>query len=449
MDGLEGFDWGVWLSRPGGVPVLNDAHAAIIGEAWRGAARGRRHAVMLTLGTGVGGAAIVDGRLLRGASGRAGHLGHISLDPHGPVGILRTPGALEELVGECSLQVRTAGRFSTTRALLEAATSGDSAARDTWLTSVRALACALVSFVNVFDPDVIILGGGVTEAGDLLWEPLNRELDELEWRPGGQQVPIVRAELGGWAGAYGAAIGEVVPAWATARAEPSVLPVGAPVPGWSPRPRPPRTPIGGRYCAVEPLDIDRHAADLHEANLEAGDHARWTYLSAGGFDDFEEYRTWLRSIAGTDDPLFHAIVDASTGRAVGVAAYLRIDPDNGVIEVGHINYSPRLQRTRAATEAMYLMMRRAFDELGYRRYEWKCDSLNAASRAAAARLGFTFEGIFRQAIVYKGRNRDTAWFSIVDREWPALRAGFERWLDPTNFDGSGRQIRRLEECRQP
>jgi glucokinase len=212
MDGLEGFDWGLWLDRPGGVPVLNDAHAAIIGEAWRGAARGRRHAVMLTLGTGVGGAAIVDGRLLRGASGRAGHLGHISLDTHGPIGILRTPGALEELVGECSLRVRTAGRFTTTRELLEAAMSGDSAARDAWLTSVRALACALVSFVNVFDPEVIILGGGVTEAGDLLWGPLNRELDELEWRPGGQQVPIVRAELGGWAGAYGAAIGDVIPA---------------------------------------------------------------------------------------------------------------------------------------------------------------------------------------------------------------------------------------------
>ena len=203
------------------------------------------------------------------------------------------------------------------------------------------------------------------------------------------------------------------------------------------------------FRSVEPLDIDRHAADLHAANLEAGDHSRWTYLSAGGFDDLEAYRAWLQSMAGTDDPIFHAIIDAVTGRAVGVAAYLRIDPGNGVIEVGHINYSPRLQRTRAATEAMYLMMLRAFDELGYRRYEWKCDSLNAASRAAATRLGFTFEGVFRQAIVYKGRNRDTAWFSIVDREWPALRAGFERWLDPTNFDGSGRQIRRLEECRQP
>lgn len=203
----------------------------------------------------------------------------------------------------------------------------------------------------------------------------------------------------------------------------------------------------GRYCRVEPVDIDRHAADLHAANLEAGDHSRWTYLSAHGFDDLDAYRDWLRGMTAADDPLLHAIVD-QTGRAVGVAAYLRIDPANGAIEVGHINYSPRLQRTRMATEAMYLMMRRAFDELGYRRYEWKCDSLNAPSRAAARRLGFTFEGIFRQALVYKGRNRDTAWFSIIDAEWPAIRDGFQRWLDPANFDANGRQVRRLEECRQ-
>ena len=132
-----------------------------------------------------------------------------------------------------------------------------------------------------------------------------------------------------------------------------------------------------------------------------------------------------------------------SGRAVGVASYLRIDPAAGAIEVGHINFSPRLQRTRAATESMYLMMKRVFDELGYRRYEWKCDSLNAPSRAAALRLGFQFEGVFRQALVYKGRNRDTAWFSILDREWPALAAAFERWLDPANFDEAGRQRERL------
>jgi glucokinase len=208
MEGLEGFDWGAWLGRPGEVPVLNDAHAAILGEAWQGAARGRRHAVMLTLGTGVGGAAIVDGRLLRGISGRGGHLGHLSLDVHGPVGILRTPGALEELVGECSLPSRSSGRFATTRELLAAVNCGDEHARRLWLDSIRALACAIASLINIFDPEIMILGGGVTEAGDVLWAPLERELDEVEWRPGGQQVPVVRAELGGWAGAYGAARGE-------------------------------------------------------------------------------------------------------------------------------------------------------------------------------------------------------------------------------------------------
>jgi len=140
------------------------------------------------------------------------------------------------------------------------------------------------------------------------------------------------------------------------------------------------------------------------------------------------------------DPMFHAIVDARSGKAVGVAAYLRIDVANGVIEVGHINYSPRLQRSVAATEAMFLMMRRVFDELGYRRYEWKCDALNEPSRLAAARLGFTFEGVFRQALVYKGRNRDSAWFSMLDCEWTERKAEFERWLSPENFDREGRQL---------
>jgi RimJ/RimL family protein N-acetyltransferase len=201
----------------------------------------------------------------------------------------------------------------------------------------------------------------------------------------------------------------------------------------------------GRYCRVEPLDIDRHAPSLHAANRLAPDHRAWTYLSADGFDTLEEYTGWLRDRASGDDPLFHAIVDVASGEAVGLASYLRIDREHGVIEVGHLNFSPRLQRTRAATEAMYLMMRRAFDELGYRRYEWKCDSLNEPSRRAAIRLGFSFEGVFRQAIVYKGRSRDTAWFSIIDAEWPALRVAYARWLDPANFDDSGRQRRRLQD----
>ena len=143
------------------------------------------------------------------------------------------------------------------------------------------------------------------------------------------------------------------------------------------------------------------------------------------------------------DPLFHAVVDRNSGKAAGVASYLRIGPAVGVIETGHINYSPLLQRTPAATEAMYLMMRRVFDELGYRRYEWKCDSLNARSRRAAERLGFTYEGVFRQATLYKGRNRDTAWYSITDKEWPRLKYGFQAWLSPGNFDSDGCQRQSL------
>lgn len=205
MDGLEGLDWGRFLGRDDGVRVVNDAHAALLGEAWQGAARGRTDAVLLTLGTGVGGAILADGRLQRGAIGRAGHLGHLSLDVHGPPGILGTPGALEELIGECSLESRSGGRFRTTRDLLAAAEAGDAEAGAVWTHSVRALACAIASFINILDPEVVIVGGGITEAGDRLWRPLALEMDQVEWRPGGHRVPIVRAELGGWAGAYGAA----------------------------------------------------------------------------------------------------------------------------------------------------------------------------------------------------------------------------------------------------
>ncbi|NYZ11109.1 GNAT family N-acetyltransferase [Azospirillum sp. RWY-5-1] len=224
-------------------------------------------------------------------------------------------------------------------------------------------------------------------------------------------------------------------------------PVGFPLPDWTPRPLPPRTSMGGRFCRVEPLDTDRHAAQLFDACALDAEGRNWTYLGYGPFADFDSYRTWMAGVVAGSDPLFHAVVDAATGRAVGVAAYLRIDRGSGVIEVGHLNFSPLMQRSPVATEAMALMMRRAFDELGYRRYEWKCDSLNAPSRAAAERLGFTYEGTFRQAIVYKGRNRDTAWYSITDREWPAIRAAFGAWLDPANFDADGRQIRRLSDLR--
>ncbi|TQV78390.1 GNAT family N-acetyltransferase [Denitrobaculum tricleocarpae] len=221
------------------------------------------------------------------------------------------------------------------------------------------------------------------------------------------------------------------------------LPVGFPVAEWSARQRPARTPIEGRSCRVEPLDPERHAADLHDANLKDRDGRIWTYLPYGPFESLADFRAWISRDCQGDDPLFHAIVDKASGRAIGVASYLRIEPTVGVIEVGHINYAPELQKTAAATEAMYLLMRRVFDELGYRRYEWKCDALNASSRAAAARLGFQFEGIFRQATIYKGRNRDTAWFGMTDQDWPDIRRRMEGWLDPANFDAQGRQLRRL------
>lgn len=220
-------------------------------------------------------------------------------------------------------------------------------------------------------------------------------------------------------------------------------PVGFPVPDWTERRRPPRTTMHGQYCRVEALVPDIHARDLHRANQLDLQGINWTYLSADPIQDLDAYIAWTCRVSANDDPFFHAIVEESTGVALGVAAFLRIDTVMGVIEVGHINFSPALQRTRAATEAMFLMMRRAFEELGYRRYEWKCDSLNWPSRRAAERLGFTFEGVFRQAIVYKGRNRDTAWFSVIDRDWPSLRTAYERWLSPMNFDADGRQRSRL------
>ncbi len=223
-------------------------------------------------------------------------------------------------------------------------------------------------------------------------------------------------------------------------------PIGRTLPGWRPPPRPARAAFSGRYCRVEPLDAARHGRELYAAySLDAG-QGNWTYLFSGPYASETEFLDWLAPKPASEDPLFFAFVDARSGRAVGLGSYLRIEPAHGVIEVGHLAFSPLLQRSPASTEAMALMMRNAF-ELGYRRYEWKCDSLNAASRRAAERLGFTFEGIFRQAIVYKGRNRDTAWYSVVDGEWPALDAAFRAWLDPANFDAGGRQRRTLAECR--
>ncbi len=182
------------------------------------------------------------------------------------------------------------------------------------------------------------------------------------------------------------------------------------------------------------------------SKLPGSSHARNAASSAGHSRSITEYHAWLAPRPASEDPLFFAFVDKARAQAVGLGSYLRITPAQGSVEVGHLQYSPLMQRTPVATEAMYLMMRNAF-ELGYRRYEWKCDSLNAASRRAAQRLGFTFEGIFRQAIVYKGRNRDTAWFSVIDQEWPTLDAAFRAWLDPANFDANGRHRRSLESLR--
>lgn len=198
----------------------------------------------------------------------------------------------------------------------------------------------------------------------------------------------------------------------------------------------------GRTCRIEPLDIDAHAAALFAAYTEDRENRIWTYLPYGPFADLNGFRAWMQATCMGDDAIFYTIFDAA-GPA-GLAAYLRLKPEYGVIEIGHINYAPRLQRSVAATEAQFLFMSRAFDELGYRRYEWKCDTMNKPSMRAGPRLGFLYEGTFRQAQITKGRNRDTAWFSILDHEWPAIRARFEDWLEPSNFDSEGRQKTRLQ-----
>lgn len=225
-------------------------------------------------------------------------------------------------------------------------------------------------------------------------------------------------------------------------------PIGPPLPAWKPPPRATHVTLAGQHCRVEPLNKSRHAADLFAANALDSSGAGWTYLSAGPFADFGAYEDWVEMAGAGQDPLFHAIIDLRTQKAVGVAAYMRIDPAHGVIEIGSIKFSPLMQRLPTATEAMHLMMRHAF-ALGYRRYEWKCDTCNVPSRAAAQRYGFSYEGIFRQAMVYKGRSRDTAWFSIIDSEWPAIDAAFTRWLAPDNFNADGTQRVALSQLTEP
>lgn len=206
-----------------------------------------------------------------------------------------------------------------------------------------------------------------------------------------------------------------------------------------PAKRPQRTVLEGRYVTLVPLDARSHGEALWEGTKGEQNDALWRYLAEGPFANREDFDRALAGMAASEDPLFFTIIGRSTQRPAGRASYLRIDTKHRVIEVGSILYSPALQRTRGATEAMYLMARHVFEDLGYRRYEWKCNALNQPSRRAALRLGFTFEGIFRQHQIVKGRNRDTAWFSMLDSEWPRRKEAFERWLDPENFSMVGEQ----------
>ncbi|MEO1293288.1 MAG: GNAT family protein [Pseudomonadota bacterium] len=223
-------------------------------------------------------------------------------------------------------------------------------------------------------------------------------------------------------------------------------PVGVLVETTLPRPRPTERPLIGRTIRADRLEPTRDAAELFAAFAQDTTGEGWTYLPYGPFDTDAEFRAWLVSDCSHDDPLFYTYRDAVSARVLGMGSFLRIDPAGGVIEVGHLHFAPSMQRQTAATEAMYLMMAHAFDDLGYRRYEWKCNALNAPSRRAAERLGFTYEGTFRQAGVAKGRNRDTSWYAIVDGDWPRIKAAFLAWLAPDNFDADGHQRAPLAAC---
>ena len=225
-------------------------------------------------------------------------------------------------------------------------------------------------------------------------------------------------------------------------------PIGFAVADWQGAERPVHKTLAGCFCSLEPLHPDQHAADLFAANALDVEGRNWTYLPYGPFDSLSSYRKWIEQCSAGTDPLYFAIVSNETGKAMGVTSYLRIDPANGSIEVGHLNFSPLMQKTPIATEAMWLMMKEAFS-LGFRRYEWKCNALNMPSRAAAQRLGLSFEGIFRQAAVVKGQNRDTAWYATIDKEWPALNDAFQKWLSPDNFDEFGKQRIPLSQLTKP
>ena len=215
---------------------------------------------------------------------------------------------------------------------------------------------------------------------------------------------------------------------------------------WQPRPFPPHEPLQGRLIRLEPLDAARHGDDLWQ-ELQGPDPALWDYLPYGPFAERAAFDAWLAGHADGRDPQCYAVVEQTDGRALGLLAYLRITPKDGCIEIGHIAFGAALQRTPGASETVFLLALHAFDELGYRRLEWKCNAHNARSRRAAKRFGFSYEGLFRQHMIVKGENRDTAWYALLDGEWPQCRAAFQRWLAADNFDAEGRQKRRLEELR--
>lgn len=211
--------------------------------------------------------------------------------------------------------------------------------------------------------------------------------------------------------------------------------------------RPTRVTLEGRFARLEPLDPAKHARDLFDATHGPDREAIWAYIGDGPYADFESFRASLEGKAKSDDPLFFAIIDRANGKATGYATLMRIDVPHRVIEVGNIVYGTAMQKTPLATEVQYLLMRHAFDDLGFRRYEWKCNALNAPSRKAAERYGFTYEGLFRQHMIIKGRNRDTTWYAIVDADWPRIKSGFERWLSPDNFLPNGQQKKSLASLR--
>jgi RimJ/RimL family protein N-acetyltransferase len=228
----------------------------------------------------------------------------------------------------------------------------------------------------------------------------------------------------------------------TSRSE--ARPVGAKVDPLPAGTKPDGRPLFGRYVILEHVDASKHGRELYRSFAESDpDGDLWTYMGYGPFADLEQFLTWVKGREASTEPLFYAFLRKSDGKAAGMGAFMRHDPPNGVIEIGHIWLSPGLQNTREATECIYLMMRHAFEDLGVRRLEWKCDALNAESRRAAKRFGFVFEGVFRQHYVVKGRNRDTAWFSMIDQEWASARAAFDRWLDAKNFDAAGRELSKL------